>query len=269
MALKGLIIRQPWIGLILSGQKTWEMRSQGTSVRGTIALIEQGTGTVVGLAELGGSLPPLKPGEMPLHFERHRIPQGQVEQPGFNWLTPWVITNARRLDRPVPYRHKSGAVIWVDLDPEVEAAVTGKSRSGAAPSSASSSVGTGVTAEHAAMARLALDDSARGPAKLRIPADASTSISRKGNKLYVDVQWDDGRPTLRRGGSSWAELIGMIAALISMICLMGFTIHLPLGVFSSSISAFSAFKWLIPMLISGLVATVLGQGHLLQEFGKS
>lgn len=123
MALKGLIIRRPWIDLILSGQKTWEMRSQATSSRGLVALIEKGSGNVVGVARLDGSLPPIRPSDMPLHFAKHRVPQQLVEEPGFNWLTPWVVTDARRLDNPIPYCHKSGAVIWVALEPGVETAV--------------------------------------------------------------------------------------------------------------------------------------------------
>ncbi|MBD8246954.1 ASCH domain-containing protein [Xanthomonas campestris] len=45
--MKGLVIDEPWISLILSGQKTWEMRSRATSIRGRIALIKKGSGTEV------------------------------------------------------------------------------------------------------------------------------------------------------------------------------------------------------------------------------
>ena len=33
------------------------------------------------------------------------------------WRTPWVLANARPLQKPVRYKHPSGAVIWVNLDP--------------------------------------------------------------------------------------------------------------------------------------------------------
>ena len=49
---RGLIIKQPWIELILSGKKTWEMRSRPTHIRGKIGLIEQGTGLIVGEVEI-------------------------------------------------------------------------------------------------------------------------------------------------------------------------------------------------------------------------
>jgi hypothetical protein len=56
---RGLIIDQPWIGKILRGEKTWEMRSTRTSIRGPIALIEKGSGTVVGVASILSSLCPM------------------------------------------------------------------------------------------------------------------------------------------------------------------------------------------------------------------
>jgi ASCH domain len=45
--VKGLIIDEPWISLIVSGEKTWEMRSRNTNVRGRIGLIRKGSKTVI------------------------------------------------------------------------------------------------------------------------------------------------------------------------------------------------------------------------------
>src|SRR5947209_18338036 len=50
--VKALIIREPWIGHILSGAKTWEMRTSKTSLRGRIGLIRKGSGVVVGVADI-------------------------------------------------------------------------------------------------------------------------------------------------------------------------------------------------------------------------
>jgi hypothetical protein len=41
--VKGLIIDAPWIGYIISGTKTWEMRLRNTAVRGRIGLIRKGS----------------------------------------------------------------------------------------------------------------------------------------------------------------------------------------------------------------------------------
>jgi hypothetical protein len=37
--LRGLIIRSPWIELIVSGRKVWELRPANCRLRGSIALI--------------------------------------------------------------------------------------------------------------------------------------------------------------------------------------------------------------------------------------
>jgi ASCH domain-containing protein len=50
--LSGLLIRTPWIDLILEGSKIWEIPGKSTDKRGRLALIQSGTGTVVGVAEL-------------------------------------------------------------------------------------------------------------------------------------------------------------------------------------------------------------------------
>src|SRR5438309_11969383 len=70
--MKGLIIREPWISLILSRKKTWELRSRDTRVRGRIALIRKGSGTVVGVAELVGTLPKLSRSSLISNVKKHR-----------------------------------------------------------------------------------------------------------------------------------------------------------------------------------------------------
>jgi hypothetical protein len=121
---KGLIIADPWIGYILDGSKTWEMRSSSTSFRGWFGLIRKGTGCVYGVARLVDVGSPLDPGEMLRTLEKHRIPadliaSGEVAK----WNTPWAIADVRRLPKPVPYVHRSGAVTWVALDADVTRAV--------------------------------------------------------------------------------------------------------------------------------------------------
>jgi len=48
VGMKGLIIKSPWIELILAGKKVWEIRGSNTTIRGLVALIKSGTGTIVG-----------------------------------------------------------------------------------------------------------------------------------------------------------------------------------------------------------------------------
>src|SRR5437764_6388146 len=112
--MKGLIIAEPWISLIVSGEKTWEMRSRNTLVRGRIGLIRKGSKAVVGVAELVDTLPRLSVSTLRSNPARHRVPIGEIGD-DFKWRTAWVLEHARALAAAVPYEHPAGAVIWVAL----------------------------------------------------------------------------------------------------------------------------------------------------------
>ncbi|HIE5095170.1 ASCH domain-containing protein [Stenotrophomonas maltophilia] len=118
--MKGLVIDDPWISLILSGRKTWEMRSRPTSIRGRIALIKKGTGTIVGLADLMDCIGPFDAISWRAHADKHCIPVERGEL-AMRWNVAWVLDRAAPLARPVNYAHPSGAVTWVNLDDEVVA----------------------------------------------------------------------------------------------------------------------------------------------------
>lgn len=117
---RGLIIADPWIGLILEGRKDWEMRSQATSVRGWFGLIRKGSGTVVGLARLVECGNALDHDGMIATINHHRIPEDMIRRGEVaKWVIPWKLSNVIALDPPVPYEHNAGAVIWVNLSPDV------------------------------------------------------------------------------------------------------------------------------------------------------
>jgi len=118
--LSGLLIRAPHIDRILRGEKTWEMRSTQTTRRGTIALIESGTGTVVGLADLIDCCGPLPLQERKDASGKHGLSAIDWENPDYaKYSFAWVLDNVRALEVPVPYTHRSGAVIWANLDEAV------------------------------------------------------------------------------------------------------------------------------------------------------
>ena len=125
--MKGLTIKEPWISLILSGEKTWELRSRDTRVRGRIALIRKGSGTIIGIADLTATLPNLSRSDLMANVSKHQVPQHEIGA-DFRWNVAWVLEGARPLREPVPYRHPPGAVIWVNLAPEAAAAVETASR---------------------------------------------------------------------------------------------------------------------------------------------
>lgn len=133
---KGLVIADPWIGYILDGTKTWEMRSNETSVRGPFALIRKGTGAVWGVATLANIGRRISPQEMIETAHLHRVPAEMIRSGEVaKWNVPWVLSDVRRLETPVPYNHPSGAVTWVNLNHEVSRAIADqlKGESAAAP----------------------------------------------------------------------------------------------------------------------------------------
>ena len=125
--LKGLIIGSPQIDNIMSGKKTWEMRTTGTKQRGPIALIRKGSGQIVGIAEIAGSLGPLSRDELVANENKHLIPPTRLDDPKVkNYRHAWVLVNSRLLATPVGYRHPNGAVIWVALDSQTSEAALSK-----------------------------------------------------------------------------------------------------------------------------------------------
>jgi hypothetical protein len=115
-----MIIDEPWVSMIIAGKKTWEMRSRNTAVRGRIALIRKGSKSIVGVADLIGTLAKLSPSDLGANVAKHRVPKGKIGD-DFKHSTAWVLARACPLRQPVPYRHPPRAVIWVNLDPQVSA----------------------------------------------------------------------------------------------------------------------------------------------------
>lgn len=118
--MRALLIRHPWIDLILDGKKTWEIRGSRTLVRETIGLIPSGSGTVVGVCELVDCVGPLTAEEFLENATKAGVRPGEAKLDWYRRTYAWVLETPRILKRPVPYQHPAGAVIWVRLDGEVE-----------------------------------------------------------------------------------------------------------------------------------------------------
>ena len=113
--MKGLIIKPKWADLILDGIKTIEVRGSKTSIRGEIGIIKSGskqvygTATLFHCAELGES-------EFNNWKERHKL---NISYEDLLKIYPkpyaWCLTNIKKFDTPIPYEHKQGCVIWVNI----------------------------------------------------------------------------------------------------------------------------------------------------------
>jgi hypothetical protein len=117
--MRGLVIQSPWIEKILNCQKSWEMRTSATGIRGEVALIKKGSGLILGVANLKGTKGPLSETDLNTTFDQHQIPK-EFWSPfiDFKWRYAWVLDNVKPLQDPVPYDHPPGAMIWVNLSSE-------------------------------------------------------------------------------------------------------------------------------------------------------
>ena len=114
--MKAIIIREPWISLILNGFKTWEMRNIATHYRGPVGLIRAGSGLVVGAANLIATHGPFSAQELMATRRLHQVPVENFYKDGKQkWRYAWELDSAVPLSAPVHYHHRSGSVIWVTL----------------------------------------------------------------------------------------------------------------------------------------------------------
>jgi hypothetical protein len=114
--MRGLIIHSTPLQEIFAGRKTWEFRTRRTHIRGTVGLIEKGTGTVIGLCELVDCIGPLTLPDLCRNTDKHDISKSELKTWDENViLYAWVLKDARRFKKPVPYKHKFGIVTWHPL----------------------------------------------------------------------------------------------------------------------------------------------------------
>ena len=124
LALK---IRQPWLGKILSKQKTWELRSRPTNIRGSIGLIQVGSGKLVARAELATCIYMghysngrwIMRSNVPKRSikgsaSKHRCTAKDINQIGYTKLYAWVLRKVVPYKQP---RHvqSNGQVVWTKI----------------------------------------------------------------------------------------------------------------------------------------------------------
>ena len=112
--MKGLIVKEPWIDMILDGSKTLEIRGKNTNIRGPVALIKSGSGMVFGTVDITGSFP-INRIDAVILKRRHRISDHVIVHQTYQNPHAWDLSNPKKFKNPVPYRHPQGAVVWVNL----------------------------------------------------------------------------------------------------------------------------------------------------------
>ncbi|OLQ05533.1 60S ribosomal protein L15 [Symbiodinium microadriaticum] len=123
----GLIVQKRWADLILSGQKTWEIRGEITKKRGRVAIFEKGSNSVAGEVEIVDcflvghwdekSWSPPEDNSRYLWLaenqERHRMEGTRTVT--YKNAYAWVLQAARRYEPAIPFKRPAGCVKWVRI----------------------------------------------------------------------------------------------------------------------------------------------------------
>lgn len=111
---KGFILKKEWAEKILSGEKTLEIRNRNTKIRGTVGVIISGTSKVWGTIDIVDSIK-IPDDEFESYNTLHRINCSRNDL-SYKQIYGWKLENPVRYSEPIPYEHKLGCVIWVNLD---------------------------------------------------------------------------------------------------------------------------------------------------------
>lgn len=114
--MRGLIINAEPLAKILSGRKSLELRKKNNKTRGPIALIQKGTGNIVGVAKIGDCVGPMTFSDFTARIHEHGVESQRLRQVfDDGYVVGWKLSEIGRLRSAVSYVHKSGAVTWVTL----------------------------------------------------------------------------------------------------------------------------------------------------------
>lgn len=112
---RGLVVRAGPLGKILTGNKTLELRSKHNRQLGPIALIQQGSKKIYGVAEIVESIGPMSMAEFKARSPEHGVEPDRLQQVfDEGHIIGWRMANIRRLSIPVPYIHKGMSQVKLD-----------------------------------------------------------------------------------------------------------------------------------------------------------
>ena len=118
MPTHALSIKPRWLDLILSGEKTVELRGKGSLREDVeIGLIQSGSGCVVGSCTFVRAEGPvdkhrlleLAPRHCYMKLEGTMTADEMIANVGYATPHAWHLKGARRWAHPVPYKHPQGA----------------------------------------------------------------------------------------------------------------------------------------------------------------
>ena len=114
MPNRALILKDPWASLIISGQKTLEIRTMKTKKIGEeIYIAKAGSKTLIGKVTIDKCIP-LSDKECNTLVDQHHATK-YLDQIKNKRKYGWFLKNPIAFETPIPYPHPPGAQIWVVL----------------------------------------------------------------------------------------------------------------------------------------------------------
>jgi len=112
--MNALIVKEPWATMIVTGEKTLELRTMRTKKIGKeIYIAKAGTKTLIGKVTIENCRP-LTNDECHLFEYKHKAKGIYPNRTVYGWF----LTNPIQFHHPISYIHPRGAQIWVKLDPQ-------------------------------------------------------------------------------------------------------------------------------------------------------
>ena len=108
-----LLIKNPWLQLILRKRKTWEIRGSSTRKRGLIHLGLSGSGGEIHGRARVTDCRLLTREELRKHKDKHCIED--IDSVRYAKIYAWVFSDVFRYKKPLQHSHKQGAIIWCKL----------------------------------------------------------------------------------------------------------------------------------------------------------
>ena len=108
-----LLVQEPWLGLILSGLKTLEIRGKpcrkpaGEKI---FLALAGGGGVVLGAAKFEECVGPFGAADWSACAQQHCVAGAKLPYGGSTY--GWRLSSPERFAAGVPYEHKQGCVVW-------------------------------------------------------------------------------------------------------------------------------------------------------------
>lgn len=114
---KAMIVHQYVLSHLSRRGKVWNMMGKPSQFRGQVALVEQGTNKIVGVAYMDACQGPLFRDMLVQETKNHGFSERAVEAGALIGKSyNWSLVDAFFFKKPIEFPRKNGQTIWANLD---------------------------------------------------------------------------------------------------------------------------------------------------------